>query len=184
MKTTLKEIRKYHPCGTGWIKLLNYLGKTKADDDDIDFAVILKAIGIEDTVWCLRTQDFQDYCLFLADVAESVLLIFEGKHPTDDRPRKAIDAIRAWHRGKIARDDLVAAAAAAYAAAAAATYAADAAAYTAYTAAADVAYTAAYTAATAHGYGLAFTAGARKAKWAEIENMFVAHFVTREKNDG
>lgn len=36
-----------------------------------------------------------------ADCAERVLALFESRAPNDDRPRKAIDAARAWARGEI-----------------------------------------------------------------------------------
>jgi hypothetical protein len=34
--------------------------------------------------------------MWAADCAEHVLPYFEGKYPNDDRPRKAIEALRAW----------------------------------------------------------------------------------------
>lgn len=40
-------------------------------------------------------------CLFAADCAEHVLPIFEKLHPDDKRPRKAIEAARAYARGEI-----------------------------------------------------------------------------------
>jgi hypothetical protein len=39
--------------------------------------------------------------LFAADCAEDVLPIFEREYPDDDRPRKAIEAARAYARGEI-----------------------------------------------------------------------------------
>jgi len=39
--------------------------------------------------------------LWAADCAERVLPYFEEKYPRDDRPRKAIEAARAWARGEI-----------------------------------------------------------------------------------
>lgn len=39
--------------------------------------------------------------LFAADCAEHVLPIFEEKRPNDKRPRKAIEAVRAYTRGEI-----------------------------------------------------------------------------------
>jgi hypothetical protein len=33
IKTTLNRIRAHSPCQEGWEKLLNHLGKTKADDE-------------------------------------------------------------------------------------------------------------------------------------------------------
>ena len=40
--------------------------------------------------------------LWAADCAERVLVNFENELPTDDRPRKAIEAARSWVRGELA----------------------------------------------------------------------------------
>jgi hypothetical protein len=58
--------------------------------------------------------------LWAADCAEHVLLHFEEKYPKDNRPRKAIEAARAWTRGEIRVGEARAAAVAAHAAARAA----------------------------------------------------------------
>ncbi len=159
MQTTLNEIKKYNPCNDSWAKGLKYLNKTKADDEPIDFMTIHKVMGIKDTIWCLRTQDYKDYCLFLADVAESVLPIFEAEYPDDKRPRQAIKAIRDWHCGDIDTKELriladaafdakdAAAAEAIYSASITTAYVADATAYAAYAAYAAGSYAAANTAA-------------------------------------
>jgi dienelactone hydrolase len=55
--------------------------------------------------------------LWAADCAEHVLSIFEEKHPQDYRPRKAIEAARAWVRGELRCGAARAAAVAAHAAA-------------------------------------------------------------------
>jgi hypothetical protein len=52
-----------------------------------------------------------------AETAESVLAHFEARHPRDDRPRKAIEAGRAWARGELAMTAARVAAFAAHAAA-------------------------------------------------------------------
>ena len=83
--------------------------------------------------------------LYAADCAERVVSLYEKYHPTDTRPRKAIQAARDFAKGKITAEELKAAAAATYAAASAyATYAATYAAYVA-----NAAYAAAYAAADA-----------------------------------
>jgi hypothetical protein len=51
--------------------------------------------------------------LWAADCAERVLRCFEEPYPKDDRPRKAIDAGRAWVRGEIGLSEARAAASAA-----------------------------------------------------------------------
>ena len=171
MHTTLKKIKKQGPCGirpteggtlTGWLKLLAYLGKTKSDKEPLPFGVILKAVGIYDAVWCLRTLDYRDQCLFRADVAELVLPIFEKKYPDGNRPRKAIKAIRNFHAGKTGKSKLKTAADA-YADA----YAAAAVAYADAYAAAAVAY------ADADAYAAVDI-------WTNIERLFVKHFVEDE----
>jgi hypothetical protein len=48
-----------------------------------------------------NTKAHKRLMLKAADVAESVLPFFEKKYPRDKRPRKAIEAARAWARGKI-----------------------------------------------------------------------------------
>jgi len=52
-----------------------------------------------------------------ADCAEHVLPLFTAGHPADDRPRRAIEAARAWSRGKAPVGEARAAAVAAHAAA-------------------------------------------------------------------
>lgn len=64
---------------------------------------------------------------FAADCAERVLPIFEKHHPGDDRPRKAVEAARAFADGLISEKELAAARAATWAAWAATWAAGDAA---------------------------------------------------------
>jgi hypothetical protein len=143
MKTTFREIKNFSPCKKGWIKLME-LNPENDMDKEITILEILNHNGVKDAFWALRTQDYRDYCLILADIAESVLHIFEEKYPEDKRPREAIDAIRLWSDKKITNQKLACSAAAAAAAASnAAAYAAD------YNAAYNVAYAAAYNAAYA-----------------------------------
>ena len=65
-------------------------------------------------------QDHRSLMRWAADCAEPVLPYFEEQYPKDDRPRKAIEAGRAWARGEIACGAARAAALAAHAAARAA----------------------------------------------------------------
>jgi hypothetical protein len=74
-----------------------------------------------------------------ADCAEHVLSYFEDHHPTDDRPRRAIEQARSWTRGEISMTEAREAA-----------YAAHAAARTAVDAAHEAARAAGHAAATAH----------------------------------
>ena len=100
--------------------------------------------------------------MWAADCSARVLHIFESERPGDDRPRKAIEATRAYVRGEIDAAALANAADAAYTAADAAF------AYTAYAAdaAAFAAARAAYTAANAAAWAAAFAAaGATEEAW-------------------
>ena len=77
-----------------------------------------------DKMWLVCRSDFLDdrcWRLFACDCAERVLPIFEKEHPTDKRPRKAIETARLYALGKATRKELDAARAAAWAAARAAT---------------------------------------------------------------
>jgi len=65
----------------------------------------------------LDEQDHRSLVLWATDCAEHVLPYFEKKYPKDDRPRKAIEAGRAWVRGEMAMSEARAAAFAAHAAA-------------------------------------------------------------------
>ena len=65
----------------------------------------------------LDKEGHRSLMLWAADCAEHVLPYFEEKYPEDDRPRKAIEAGRAWVRGEIRVGEARAAAVAAHAAA-------------------------------------------------------------------
>jgi hypothetical protein len=184
MNTTLNEIKAKHPCSSGWDKLLDSLGKSAPDNEPLSFKRILESNGIQDAVWALCVLPYDDRCLFSADVAESVLHIFENRQENDERPRKAIQTVRDYKAGLIARGKLAAYAYAAAAAAAgkldyAAAYAdaAYAAAYAAADAAADAAdaYAAAEAAADAAADAAA-AADARKKQWKITEELFIKHF--------
>ena len=145
---TLAGLRAHHACTGGYAKLLASLPADFPEDQPIPLLQALDSNPVEDVIWALRTvgQDIRAVLpLLAADFADSVLHIFEGAHPDDDTPRKAIVAARTG--GDTARAD-----AAAYAAAyAAAANAAVAAAYAAANAAnaAHAAYAAPYAAAYA-----------------------------------
>ena len=124
MKTTLGKLKEFNACTDRYKHLCECLkqnGKAIKDDTVVSILEILNTNGVEDAFWALRTQKYEDYCLILADVAESVLHIYENKYPTDERPRLAIQGIRDYKAGLISIKELIKLAAAAYAAADAAT---------------------------------------------------------------
>ena len=110
--TTLKAIRRHSPCEDGWERLLKHLGKTKADDEPLKFSTILESNGLDDALWCLRSLPEEHHPRIrhlAADYAERVLHIYEDKYPSDNRPRKAIEAARKFADGEISQEELDAA---------------------------------------------------------------------------
>ena len=57
MKTTLNAIREHSPCADSWKKLLEHLGKTKADDEPLLVSTIHASNGLDDSLWALRAVD-------------------------------------------------------------------------------------------------------------------------------
>ncbi len=49
----------------------------------------------------LQDSDHHLLAIWAADCAQHVLHLFEEMQPNDDRPRRAIELVRAWTRGKI-----------------------------------------------------------------------------------
>jgi hypothetical protein len=174
MRTTLKIIKSHKPCTSGWEELLKGLGTTNLETE-VTLEQILDINGVQDAYWVLRCWDYREYCLLLANVAESVIHIFEVKYPEDDRPRKAIQAIRDYYDCKIIKEELIDShAAAAAAAASAAVYAAAsaAAAADAYaSAAAASAYAADASAAAAAAYAADAYAATNENQWQKNEEL-------------
>ena len=103
LTTTLNRIRACSPCTSGWKTLLNHMGPEHDPDAPINLLTVLESNGVQDMLWCLRAteQDSKSAAIELAArFAESALSIFETKYPGDDRPRKAIEAARAYLRGE------------------------------------------------------------------------------------
>ena len=110
--TTLNRIKAHSPCEDGWKKLLNHLGKTKADDEPLSFAVILKSNGVEDALWCCRCepQYAKEWRLF------AVWCVRQQAHLlTDQRSKDALDVAERHAHGKATDEELAAAWAAAWA---------------------------------------------------------------------
>ena len=174
MKTTLKKIWQHNPCEGSWKKLLQSLGKTEADDREVSVRYILELLGIYDAIWSLRAVQGHDreMRLFACDCAESVLHIFEDRHPDDNRPRNAIEVARSHANGEATTIELEEARAAAWDAASAAWAAASDAASAASRAAAIAASEAAIAAAgTAMGAARAVWAASDAARDSEREKQ-------------
>ena len=106
MKTTLNKIRSHAPCAEGWEKLLNYLGKTKADDEPLSLLTILDSNGLRDALWCLRAVEGYDreirlYAVWCARQVQHLL--------TDKRSLDALDVAERYVNGQATEDELTAA---------------------------------------------------------------------------
>ena len=104
--TTLNRIREHEPCTKGWQKLLAYLGKTKADDEPLPYAVILKSNGIDDALWCCRAEPQHDkewrlYAVWCARQVQHLM--------TDPRSITAIDVAERFANGEATQAELAAA---------------------------------------------------------------------------
>jgi hypothetical protein len=167
MNTTLNAIRANSPCTEGWAKLLKHLGKTTADDEPLSLLTVLESNGLDDAVWCLRTEPTpertQRFALAVARRVEHLSPAAKACNDTTER----------YLNGQATKVELQAAARyAAYAAADAAYAAADAAAYSAARYAAyAAARAAAYSAADA-AYAAAYHAAERQAQEQLFREIF------------
>ena len=114
MKTTLNQIRAKSPCQSGWIKLLAYLGKTKADDEPISIVTILDSNGLDDALWCLqavkgREREIRLFGVWCARQVQHLM--------TDPRSIAALDVSERFANGNATKDELDAARDAAWGAA-------------------------------------------------------------------
>ena len=112
--TTLNKIRAHSPCGSGWVKLLNHLGKTQADDDPLAFSVILESNGIDDALWCCRAapEYSREWRLFAVWCARQVQPLMK-----DQRSIDALDVSERFANGLATKHELDAAQASAWASA-------------------------------------------------------------------
>ena len=181
MYTTLNAIRNHKPCKAGWETLLEYLGKTKPDDETLHLLTILESNGLDDALWCFCAVDgFKKEKQLLA-----ITFAREVEHLMPAESKKALDVFERYANGLATQEEFDAACEAARDAAwsaawadsaraiVAAAYAAPAAAYSAWAAARDAAPASAYAAADANAY----SADAVYAAWG------AAHSTTKAKQE-
>jgi len=194
MKTTFAKILEQSPCGQkkdsneGWDKLISYW-KPSDLSKQITIRQILESNGIKDAVWAMAAVDDQKkVMLFCADVAESVLHIFEKEHPNDDRARKCIDGVRRFAKDEITQSEFNefkdAASSAAAASASSVSYssffaylASSATSFvsSAYDSASAAAATSAASASAAYSAASAAYSAAYSDKWEEIEEILLKY---------
>jgi hypothetical protein len=103
MKTTLTKIKQHSPCTEGWAKLLLFLNKTEADDEELLIKTILESNGVKDAIWALRAVEGYDreIRLMACDFAESVVHL-----ANDDRSVNAIAVSRRYANGEATLEEL------------------------------------------------------------------------------
>ena len=108
--TTLNHIRGRHPCTEGWTKLLAGLGKTKADDEPVAYATILRINGLDDALWCMQAEPQHAHLwrMFAVRCARKVEHLM-----TDQRSRDALDVAERHASGQATDGELASAWAAA-----------------------------------------------------------------------
>jgi hypothetical protein len=113
MKTTLRKIRKFTHSDFDGKKLLTFLQKTEADDEELSLLTILESNGLNDALWALRfVEGFdKEIRLMACDFAESVVHL-----ANDERSVNAIKVSRDYANGVATKEELNAAAAASHAA--------------------------------------------------------------------
>lgn len=106
MKTTLNKIKEHFPCDYGWKKLLTFLNKTEADDEELSLLTILESNGLNDALWALRCVEGHDkeIRLMTCDFAESVVHLAK-----DERSVNAIKVSRDYANGIATQEELNAA---------------------------------------------------------------------------
>ena len=106
LTTTLKRIRAHDPCEDGWKNLLAGLGKTRADDEPLPFATILRINGLADALWCARAEPQHErvWRLFAVWCARQVQHLM-----TDPRSLAALDVAERYANGMATDEELQAA---------------------------------------------------------------------------
>ncbi len=108
LTTTLNKIRGHSPCVGGWEKLMQSLGKTKADDEVLTLEYILESNGLDDALWALRAVDgYQNAMrLYACYCAKRALPDYEK---ADNLVRACIETAESFAYGHSTREEMAAA---------------------------------------------------------------------------
>ena len=99
MKINKDVIKNLNPCHDRYKNYLKYYGDKEFTPRQF---MGLKNLTHRDKVWvAFRLLSEKESRLAAADIAESVIHIFEEKYPNDNRPRLAIQASRDLVHGRI-----------------------------------------------------------------------------------
>ena len=101
--TTLNRIHAHSLYQEGWEKLLNHLGKTKADDEPLPFSLILEINGLDYALWWCRAepQYEREWRLFAVACARRVEHL-----NSDPRVKNAIDVAERYANGEATSEEL------------------------------------------------------------------------------
>ena len=101
--TTLNAIRAHSPCGSGWKKLLTYLGKMEPDDEPLPLVTILDSNGLDDALWCLHavTGHDREIRLYAVACARDVQHLM-----TDPRSMQALEIAEKFALGEASEEEL------------------------------------------------------------------------------
>ena len=122
LSTTLTLLKEHGACAEGYKTLAKALGRGYGKDTPIPLARIVETNNLVDALWTMQAVPPEQAVdrdrierLLACDYAEHVLHLFEAKHPTDLRPRQAIEVARRFAVGDATQEELAAAGAAAWA---------------------------------------------------------------------
>ena len=104
--TTLNAISNHGLSPSSWSKLLQHLGKTKADDELLPLVTVLDSNGLDDALWCCRCLPQYDrlWRLFAVYCARRVQHLM-----TDPRSVAVIDVAEKYANGQATKQELAAA---------------------------------------------------------------------------
>lgn len=103
LTTTLTLLKGKNACSDGYKTLIHYIGHDYDENKEINLLTILKSNGIDHFFWAFRAISQPAEIAtkiknnIVADIAESVLHLYEKQYKNDDRPRKAIESCRNNH---------------------------------------------------------------------------------------
>lgn len=107
-RITLQDMLDCEPCYTNERVIQLWSGLEDADALEL-VRHCGRTVPPQDYMWLffrLQMLPKQVGCELLARIAEAALPAFDARHPTDDRPKKAIEAIRQYAIGDISIDQL------------------------------------------------------------------------------
>lgn len=103
LTTTLNNIHKTSLSAVSWGILLDSLGKSKADNEPLEYKTIADVIGIEDALWCCCAESkYAKYgVIFKGWCAKQVQHLM-----TDGKITKALDITTNYALGKASKEEL------------------------------------------------------------------------------